>query len=118
MIQFWIFKKYPGFDQQNRKGNRYFVLEDVQQRNYTGLQVTKDPGVWIVWLGCGMMIFGLFVAFFMSHRRLWVRLCHDPERVDRYLLSVAGSANKNKPGFEKEFEQFTSFLDQQVKGKK
>ena len=118
MVQFWIFKKYPDFDRQNRKGNRYFVLEDVQQRNYTGLQVTKDPGVGIVWLGCGMMVFGLFVAFFMSHRRLWVRLLPDPERTDRYLLSAAGSANKNKPGFEKEFEQFTSFLEQHVKGKK
>ena len=118
MIQFWIFKKYPGFDRQNRKGERDFVLEEVTQRNYTGLQVTKDPGVWIVWLGCAMMVMGLFIAFFISHRRLWVRLRPDPEKPGRYQLTVGGSANKNKPGFEKEFEHFTSFLEQQMKGKK
>ena len=118
MIQFWIFKKYPGFDQQNRKGDRYFILEDVSQRNYTGLQVTRDPGVWIVWFGCTMMVFGLFIAFFISHRRLWVRLRPDPDKTERYQLTVGGSANKNKPGFEKEFEHFTSFLEKQLKGKK
>ena len=42
---------------------------------YTGLQVAKDPGVWIVWLGCTLMMAGyLYVAFFMSHRRIWVRI--------------------------------------------
>jgi len=118
MIQFWIFKKYPGFDQQNRKGDRYFILKEVNQRNYTGLQVTKDPGVWVVWIGCIMMVFGLFIAFFISHRRLWVRLRPDPEKAGRYQLVVGGSANKNKPGFEKEFEHFTAFLEQQLKGRK
>ncbi len=118
MIQFWVFQKYPQFDQQNRKGRRYFVLEEVNRRYYTGLQVTKDPGVWIVWLGCTLMVGGLFVAFFISHRRLWVRLRPDPERENRIELVAGGSANKNQPAFEKEFAHLTALLEEKLKGKK
>ncbi|MBN2332869.1 MAG: cytochrome c biogenesis protein ResB [Deltaproteobacteria bacterium] len=118
MIQFWVFKKFPGFDKQNRKSERSFVVQEVNQRNYTGLQVAKDPGVWVVWLGCSMMIGGLFIAFFMAHRRLWVRLRPDPEKPGRYQLAVGGSANKNQPGFDAEFNRLTSELEQQLKGKK
>jgi len=117
MIQFWVFQKYPQFDRQNRKGRRYFVLEDVDRRYYTGLQVTRDPGVWVVWLGCTLMVGGLFVAFFISHRRLWVRLRPDPEKENRFQLAVGGSANKNQPAFEKEFAHLTSLLEEKLKGK-
>ncbi len=72
-----------------------------KQMYATGLQVAKDPGVWIVYLGCGMMILGLFVAFFMSHRRIWILL--KPEDGTNTVL-IAGSANKNKLGFDKTFE--------------
>ena len=38
----------------------------VKQMYATCLQVAKDPGVWIVYLGCFLMLAGLYVAFFMS----------------------------------------------------
>ncbi len=38
----------------------------------TGLQVRKDPGVWLVWTGFILMILGVFAAFFFTHRRIWV----------------------------------------------
>lgn len=78
-----------------------------KQMYATGLQVAKDPGVWIVYIGCGMMILGLFVAFFMSHRRIWVLLKQE-DGVN--VILVAGSANKNKLGFEKTFANLTETL--------
>jgi len=67
----------------------------------TGLQVAKDPGVWPVYIGCGLMIFGLIVAFFMSHRRLWV---HVGREGDRTIILLAGVASKNQVGFEARFD--------------
>ncbi|MEN8199913.1 MAG: cytochrome c biogenesis protein ResB [Thermodesulfobacteriota bacterium] len=78
-----------------------------KQMYATGLQVAKDPGVWVVYLGCGMMILGLFVAFFMSHRRIWILLT---ERDGKTTALLAGSANKNKTGFEKQFAELAAEL--------
>ncbi len=77
----------------------------VKQLYATGLQVTKDPGVWWVYTGCGLMLFGLFVAFFTSHRKIWA---HVYEEDGHPTVIFAGSANKNKVGFEK---TFTTFVD-------
>ncbi len=78
-----------------------------KQMYATGLQVAKDPGVWIVYIGCGMMILGLFVAFFMSHRRIWILLKPEDSTI---VVQVAGSSNKNKVGFEKTFASLTKTL--------
>ncbi|MEN8188792.1 MAG: cytochrome c biogenesis protein ResB [Thermodesulfobacteriota bacterium] len=75
----------------------------------TGLQVAKDPGVWIVYFGCTMMLLGLCVAFFMSHRRIWLFI-EDDNGASNILL--AGSANKNRTGFEKSFEVLKQDLQQ------
>ncbi|MEN8200731.1 MAG: cytochrome c biogenesis protein ResB [Thermodesulfobacteriota bacterium] len=78
-----------------------------KQMYATGLQVAKDPGVWVVYLGCGMMILGLFVAFFMSHRRIWLLLT---EEDGKSTVLMAGSANKNKTGFETKFADLATGL--------
>ncbi len=94
----WLLKNFPKLDEQ--RGDQFLLsFEGVTSREYTGLQVTKDPGVWVVWVGCGLMILGLIVSFFFSHQRVWVRIPKGPggETV------LAGSTNKNRVGFEKTF---------------
>ncbi len=81
----------------------------VKQMYATGLQVAKDPGVWWVYIGCGLMLFGLYVAFFMSHRRIWL-LVSDSEKGKEIILT--GSANKNRPGFERLFDNLALKLEQ------
>lgn len=81
-----------------RQDKKYTVTG--KQMYATGLQIAKDPGVWVVYLGCTMMILGLFIAFFMSHRRIWLIL---DNRGDTTTVLMTGSANKNKNGFEKTF---------------
>lgn len=76
----------------------------AKQLYATGLQVSKDPGVWWVYIGCGLMLIGLLVAFFMSHRKIWA-LIYDENGKTTVLF--AGSAHKNKVGFEKTFESLT-----------
>jgi cytochrome c biogenesis protein len=95
---FWLLKAFPKLDEQ-RKGEFVLTFEGDSPMEYTGLSVTKDPGVWVVWIGCGLMIFGLVVSFFFSHQKVWVRI---PKRPGEEIV-LAGSANKNRVGFEKTF---------------
>ena len=95
---FWLLKAFPKFDEQ-RKDEFVLTFEGDSPREYTGLSVTKDPGVWVVWIGCGLMIFGLIVSFFFSHQKVWLRIPRGPEGE----IVLAGSANKNRVGFEKTF---------------
>jgi cytochrome c biogenesis protein len=97
---FWLLKAFPKFDEQ-RKDEFILTFEGFTEKEYTGLSVTKDPGVWVVWVGCGLMIFGLIVSFFFSHQRVWVRI---PKGSGGEIV-LAGSANKNRVSFEKTFGQ-------------
>jgi len=72
----------------------------VRQLYATGLQVAKDPGVPLVYFGCGLLIFGLYTAFFLSHRRLFALL---EETETGHGLLLAGTANKNRLGFTRSF---------------
>lgn len=86
--------QFPNFDRM-RKGALTVSVADFKHRYYTGLQVTKDPGVFIVYVGFLVMIIGCFITFFMSHQRICVEVTRSQ---DRSKVMVAGTANKNKMG--------------------
>lgn len=92
-------------------GSGYQV--NVKQMYATGLQVAKDPGVWWVYIGFTMMLFGLYVAFFMSHQRLWVVIS---ERKNGAEVVLAGTANKNRPGFEDKLQDLGRVLEAHTRG--
>ena len=77
----------------------------------TGLQVTKDPGVWYVYVGCGLMLVGLMVAFFLSHRRIWVYIKKDNSTTN---VLLSGNSNKNKPAFEKNFDAVSQSIEEKL----
>lgn len=93
---FIVFRDHPEVEQQ-RGGSQLFAYEGGDVKLYTGLQVAKDPGVWIVWLGCALMVVGIGMAFFMSHDRYWVRISGGH-------VVLGGSASKNPAGFQRKFE--------------
>lgn len=79
----------------------------IKQRFATGLQVVKDPGVWIVYAGFVLMLFGLYAAFFLSHRRLWIAIQETGANV---TIILSGSSNKNQAGFVKTLEDIANDL--------
>lgn len=82
-------------------------LLTVHQIYATGLQATKDPGVWLVYIGCILMLVGLYVAFFCSHRKIYVFIQADGAGS---LVLFAGEAHKNKVGFETKFSEIIKIL--------
>ncbi|MBW1734693.1 MAG: cytochrome c biogenesis protein ResB [Deltaproteobacteria bacterium] len=113
-VEFWVFKhwemvrkmlpepmrKSPKFDPAGFKPYTFY-LEALETRYYTGLQANRDPGVPVVWAGCFLMIAGLFITFFLSHKRIWVRLRETGKGME---ISVAGMSNKNPVGLQREVE--------------
>ncbi len=87
-------------------GERAYLV-GARQLYATGLQVAKDPGVWWVYAGCSLMLIGLYIAFFTSHRRLWV-LVSAADGGATVLL--AGTANKNRPGFTRTMRELEQTL--------
>ncbi len=76
---------------------------DVDFPAVTGLEVAHEPGQWLVWAGCILMVLGLFVAFYMVHMRLWITAVTNTN--GKLVLWVGGAANKNKDRFEQKFEE-------------
>jgi len=108
---FVVLKAFPEFDAK-RGGEYIFTLLDLKQRYYTGLQVAKDPGVWVVWLGCFLLVAGCMAAFFLSHRRIWLTI----QPVDgKSGIKVGGSAHRNQPGFEIFFDDFKAKLKEELR---
>jgi len=98
--RFWLLKVRPKI-----VDGYQFTLKEVTQREYTGLQVTRDPGVWAVWVGCILLVWGLMVAFFSSHQRMWVLI---PK--GKATVVVSGTANKNRMAFERRFRKTIAAL--------
>jgi cytochrome c biogenesis protein len=84
--------KFPTFDKM-RKGRFTVEVKSWDQAYYTGLQVTKDPGVPFVYTGFLLMIIGCWVTFFVSHQSVCIGLEQAGSGSTR--VWVAGRANRN-----------------------
>jgi cytochrome c biogenesis protein len=105
----WILKRYPETWRMPDGGIVEFA--DFWGISYTGLQARRDPGVWIVYLGCAGLAAGLCIAFFMSHRKLWVRAVQDKDvKGGGTRVLIAATASKNKHAFERQVEKMSSLL--------
>ena len=83
------------------------IPESFEQKYYTGLQVTRDPGVNVVWIGSAILVFGLCIMFYMPHRKLWVVL--KPEKGKTHI-TLGGMTNSNRLAFEHSFNEIVTRL--------
>ena len=98
---FILLKKYPEVN-ADRGGAYQFSYGGVSAWN-TVLQVTRDPGVWIVWIGCFLLIVGFGMVFLMSHRRIWMRFGDG-------RIVMAGSSARNQSAFRMFFDDLAEKL--------
>jgi cytochrome c biogenesis protein len=93
----WFVKDVPRLREKDLMGVPV-RLDGIESEYYTGLEVSHDPGVGVVWTGFAMILFGLYINFFMYERRIY--LLTTPGGV-----LVAGSAPRNREAFREEFEK-------------
>lgn len=115
-LQFPSFDKMGPIFNKSRKDDVLISVSGVkarpvEQRYFTGLQVSRDPGVWVVYSGFILIIVGCFVTFFMSHRQICVDIVDNGEN---YRISVSGTANKNKLGNERKVKMIAQRLEDKL----
>jgi cytochrome c biogenesis protein len=113
--------KFPNFDKMRRGKMVIAVMhehkstrpqaQETPERYYTGLQVTSDPGVGLVYAGFIVMIVGCFITFFMSHQRVCIEIVPGPHKT---RVFISGTANKNKLGMENNVQKMASQMSQLV----
>lgn len=107
-ISFWIFKKDPDFGNARDLPLR-FIIHNVEEGYYSGLQIAKEPGIFFVWAGSILMVLGIAVTFFMSHKKLWAVI---QGKGDKTVVTLGGQANKNKMGLESRLDKLYKELQE------
>ncbi|HEY1229877.1 MAG TPA: cytochrome c biogenesis protein ResB, partial [Ramlibacter sp.] len=79
-----------------------FQLKDFKQVQASVFQVTRSPGKTIVYLGCALLILGVFAMLYVRERRLWVWLAPSDNGSH---ASMALSSNRETMDVDREFER-------------
>ena len=103
-----VFREYPAFDRDVRRGTHDVQFRGFDQQYATGLQVGRVPWIPVIFVGFAIMFAGMFMAFFMSHRRYWGRII---EKKDGTLdVVIAGAARRHQYAFAEEFDKIKDVL--------
>ena len=91
-----------------------FELKEATWSQYTGLEVSHQPGQFGVWIGVVLMAIGLVIAFYTQHNRVWAMVIDDGK--GGKLLWAGGTSNKNRDRFQEKFAQIKAALQQELGG--
>ncbi len=89
------------------KGLKSDMADSQSRRYFTGLQVTKDPGVGVVYAGFVLLLSGCAIAFFMSYQQVCVEVT--PLK-NNTRIAVSGKTMKGKPGIGRQVDEISKKL--------
>ena len=113
LVNVWL-PEIPGIA-ENASSPYSFEPKDLKTGNYTGLEVSHEPGQWAVWAGVVLMALGLTFVFYVVHMRFWVVPVVDAE--GRMVLWIGGTANRNRDAFEHRFQELVAKVREQLRSK-
>lgn len=87
----------------------FFLLTDYVHVEASGLQVARSPGKPIVYLGCALLIAGVFLLFYLPQRRFWMIV---KNKESNSMILLAGMSNRNPKEFDVFFEKTAQTLRQ------
>jgi len=110
----WVFAAYPEITRLRGEAAPEMTIDflDLDAPQYSVLQAAKDPGVLLIWLGCLLVMAGLFLAFY---RPTWeIRMVVGAAgaadgsaaagaEAGKVEITAGGIAAKNRDRFEAEF---------------
>ncbi|AET66967.1 ResB protein required for cytochrome c biosynthesis [Desulfosporosinus orientis DSM 765] len=75
---------------------------------FTGLQVKQDPGVVVVWLGCGLLLFGLLLSFYW--RTIVVSGVYQSDQGAEGELTMGAMSGKAVGGLQDELDRLAQAI--------
>jgi cytochrome c biogenesis protein len=88
----------------------YLQLDEYEQVKASVFQVTRSPGLVVVYFGCLLLVLGVFAMFYIRERRLWVWIRAEGDGPAHALMAM--STQRRTMDFEREFEQLKHQLPQ------
>ncbi len=113
----WLFPSYKHSDYHTMKNELFnFELEDYDYKKeeieYTGIEVSYNPGAPFIWCGFALIIIGLLISFYIPHRRLWILIRQREE--NNIIIYIEGQSNKDEEGLENEMKKIKSQLKKRL----
>ena len=108
----WILKRFP--ETGVLPTGDSVIFADYWGVEYTGLQVSRDPGVWLIYLASILMGISLYVCFFISHKKIWINISGDKKSA---TVSVGASTNRNRMNLEKEIDKMVLHVTHAIEGR-
>ena len=88
----------------------FIQLKNFNHIQASGLQITKSPGTFWVYLGCAMLTAGIFMLFYLNRQRLWIW-------IEGNEVLFAGQSHRKTNDFPQEFaalsEKIKRILEQE-----
>ncbi len=83
----------------------YLQLTEFEQRQASGLQLTRSPGKNLVYAGSLLLVLGIFAMIYLRERRIWLLVKPEAQQV-----LFAMSANRKNRDLDLEFERYRGQL--------
>jgi cytochrome c biogenesis protein len=108
----WVFAKFPDFTKLHsaEETDLSFELKDVKAPQYSLIQMARDPGASLIWVGCALLMAGLFLAFYWPTREIRLILEDSQGKTD---IAAGGISAKSREAFETEFAGIINNLRKQ-----
>jgi cytochrome c biogenesis protein ResB len=75
--------------------------------DFTGLQVSRNPGLPIIYAGFGLVLIGVFLSFYVPHRQVRIRISASKSGAS----VLVGAASRSDPAiFDRDFERLKNTL--------
>jgi cytochrome c biogenesis protein len=81
----------------------HFHFADYFPLFYTGIDVTTNPGVVLMFTGFGVASMGILLSFFISYRRIWVKVL--PTEGGHSELRIAGMSRRDPLALKREIDK-------------
>ncbi len=101
----WVLPLSQRTDAPNDTGVQ-FKFVSVDMNSTSGLQVAHEPGQWMIWIGCLLLVTGLIMALYLSHVRIWGIV--GKTRDGKPALLLGGQPSKYRENFERKFHELTN----------
>lgn len=87
-----------------------FQLKEFRQVQASVFQVARAPGKWVVYLGCLLLVLGVFGMLYIRERRVWVWITPTAGQENVCSATMALSSNRRNLDSDKEFALLTQKL--------
>ena len=104
--------QHANFDRM-RGGEFTFSIKNIDYNYFTGLQISRDPGIPIVYVSFIIMLLGFLMTFYMSHRQICIeaRRTSDTETT----IFVSGISPNKRPGVNMAVKRVAQKVDHLIK---